>query len=547
MTSPPLTRRQLGLLVGGAAVSSTIGVASAAARDSDTIVIATPFSARTLFPLVDQSGPTKAMAVNIFDKLVSFDIDYNVIPALAERWAYSDGRKTLTFHLRRGVTWHDGQPFTAADVKWFFDTIVMKREGAAKTAFAKIGAQPVETPDDHTAVFKAAMPGWDMTLFITLPFVGTIMPRHILEGVSEADLKSHAMNTRPIGTGPWKVDSYAPGETLTMRANDSYFRGRPKLDRMILRTIVQPQAAQLAYEAGEVDGLHEWYSNLGLASQLEHIKALPKTEVIGYSYYNLIRLMFNFRPEAVAKHSWLADINVRRAFAHAINKPALVGRAFRGAPVMPANGLFAETTTWAYNPNTRRYPYDPKLAASLFDAAGLKPDAAGIRLRLPLPYTNGEVPDVVIQVLTQMLRPVGIQLEPQPMEASAYASTYWLSPTGYKDVPLTVYSLTPGPTPMGLATIYESDYTPDKGGRNAVFYANPALDKLLEAAAVEADEKKQLQHYMDAQAVLMEDLPAIPLYLSYLAQVWNRDFGHDPLVSRPVHHINGFFQVWRNS
>ena len=132
MTSSHLTRRQLGLLLGGAAVSSTIGVASASAGEKDAIIIATPFSARTLFPLVDQSGPTKAMAVNIFDKLVTFDIDYNVIPALAERWEYSDERKTLTFHLRQGITWHDGHPFTAADVKWFFDTVVMKREGAAK-------------------------------------------------------------------------------------------------------------------------------------------------------------------------------------------------------------------------------------------------------------------------------------------------------------------------------------------------------------------------------------------------------------------------------
>lgn len=544
MTTTSMSRREALALLGGATALPLMQSLPVKAATPGTLIVATPYSAKSLFPAVDQGSAAKAMCVNIFEKLVNFDIDYSVIPSLAESYERSPDGKTVVFKLRRNAKWHDGTPFTAADVKWFFEDFVLARESRAKTIFDKIGFSQVETPDDYTVIFRAANGPWDMSWFITLPYVSTIMPRHKLAGVTTEQLQTHEFNTRPIGTGPWKVQSFNPGETLIYAANQDYYLGAPRISKLILRTIAQPQSAMLAYEAGEVDGLHEWYANIGLAPQLEKIKAMPKTEVIGYAYYNLIRFIFNYRPEAIAKYPWLQDINVRKAFAHAIDKETLVKRAFGGAGVPVADGLFTLTNAQFFNKDVARYPYDPKLSAQLFDAAGLKAGSNGVRLTLTMPYTSGETPDVVIQIVAQMLRQVGIVIAPQPMESGAFSSTYWLAPTGWKDIPVTVFSLTPGPSPEGLTNIYHSAFTPDKGGRNISFYANPKVDALLDAALVEGDAARQTKLYKDVQAMLMDDLVAIPLYQSYLAQVWNTRIGHDPQVSRPTHFFTPYYQVW---
>lgn len=544
MTKISMNRRRALAMLGSATILPLMDAFPVKAAVPGTLIIATPYSAKSLFPAVDQSSANKAMCANIFEKLVNYDIDYNIIPSLAESFERSADGKSVTFKLRKNAKWHDGTPFTSADVKWFFEKMVPNFESRAKTVWKQIGFKAVDTPDDYTAICVAEKAPWDLSWFITLPYVSTIMPRHKLEGLTREQMQTHEFNTKPIGTGPWKVQSFAPGETLIFSANEDYYTGAPKIAKLILRTITQPQSAMLAYQAGEVDGLHEWYANIGLAPQLEKIKALPNTEVIGYAYYNLIRFIFNYRPEAVAKYPWLKDLNVRKAFAHAIDKETLVKRAFGGAGVPVADGLFTLTNKQFFNADVAKYPYDPKLAAQLFDAAGLKADSSGVRMTLPLPYTSGETPDVVIQVVAQMLRQVGVVLTPQPMESGAYSSTYWLSPGGWKDVPVTIFSLTPGPAPDGLANIYHSAFTPDKGGRNASFYANPEVDKLLDAALVEGDLTKQTKLYKDVQAILMDDLVAVPLYQSYLAQVWNTRIGHDPQVSRPTHFFTPYYQVW---
>lgn len=544
MTKFEISRRQLLGMLGAATVLPLVGSLPVQAAIPGTLVIATPYSAKSLFPAVDQSSAGKAMFVNIFEGLVRFDVGYNVIPGMAESWERSADGLTVTFKLAQNIKWHDGTPFTAADVVWHFERIVLGRESRAKTIFNKAGFVGVTAKDDYTVEFVATDVPWDMSWFVTLPYASTILPKHLLENVSEEDLQTHEFNTAPIGTGPWKVSEFQAGELLILDANADYYRGAPQMDQLILRTIAQPQSAMLAYEAGEVDALHEWYANIGLASQIERIKALPDTEVIEYTYYNLVRLIFNYREEAVAKYPWLTDVRVRRAFAHAIDKDTLIERAFGGAPIPRADGLFTKTNVANYNDQVAVYEYDVEKSKALFEEAGITADANGVRLTLPMPYTSGETPDTLIQVLAQMLAQVGVIIQAEPLESGAYSSKYWLSPTGWGDIPLTVFSLTPGAMPEGISNIYHSDFTPDKGGRNASFYKNEEVDALLDGALVEADAEKQIEMYKKVQAILMDEVVAVPLYQSYLAQVWNTRIGHDDAVSRPTHFFTPFYQVW---
>ena len=510
-----------------------------------TLVVAYPWSVKILNPLVNRSSTTSAVTASIFDKLISLDKDFDIKPALAESWELSDDGMTLTFHLHRNVKWHDGEPFTAVDVKWYFESLIMNTPNRLKGWFESLGFEGVETPDDYTAVFKANKQ-WLPYMFGYVAEAG-VLPKHILESVDPADLDKSDFNVNPIGTGPWKLESIVPGEVVTLVANEDYYLGRPLLDRLIFKVILSSEAAALAYEAGEVQMLHEWYAGMGLAFELDRLKRLPNTEIVTYSYWNMVRFIFSFRAEAIAKYPWLADVRVRRAIAHAIDMQTVADRAFGGAPVLVAKQLFTSTTPWAWNRDVRTYEYDPEKAEALLDEAGYPRGADGIRFSGPLPYTPGTAPDSVVTVIGAMLSQVGIRIEPQPMEFGAYGSQYWQSPTGYDDIPWTIFTLTGGPHPDGLKAQYGTDSTPDKGGRNAMFYSNPDVDSLLDEAVSETDPDKQLQLWYEVQSILMEDLPAVPLYNTFLAQVWNTNFGHDEDVSRPVHYIGSYYQVWQKT
>jgi peptide/nickel transport system substrate-binding protein len=511
-----------------------------------TLVVAYPFSPSTLNPLVNRSSPTSAIVPQIFDRLIVLDKDSDLKPGLAESWELSDDGMTLTFHLRKNIKWHDGEPFTSADVKWFFESLVMNTPNRFGGQMETLGFEGVDTPDDYTAIFRASEQAWLPYIFGFL-IEASVLPKHILESVDPAELDKSEFNVNPIGTGPWKLESFLPGERVTLVANEDYYLGRPRLDRLVFNVILEPEAAALAYEAGEVDMLHEWYAVKGLTSQLDRIKALPDTEVIEYSYWNMLRFMFNFREEAIAKYPWVADVNVRRAIAHAIDKHTVVARVYSGAPVLVAHQLFTATTPWAWNPDVPMYEYDPQKAEKLLDEAGYPRGEDGIRFSAPLPYTPGTAPDSLIAVIGAMLEEVGIIIEPEAMESGAYSSQTWRSPNGYGDIPWTIFTLTGGPHPDGLRVQYHIDFTPEKGGRNAVFYDNPDVNRLLDEARSESDPTKQLELWFEVERILMEDLPAVPLYNSFLAQVWNTSFGHDEDVSRPIHYIGPYYQVFQET
>lgn len=201
-----------------------------------------------LNPAITSSGQTHPVTGEIFDGLVILDSSFNSRPALARSFRVSEDGRTYTYDLVR-TRWHDGTPFTSADVKFSFEEVLVKYHPRTRVALGPI-LDGVETPDERTAVFRLKEP---YPAFAVLPNEdnGAILPKHIYEGT---DPLTNPANSRPMGTGPFMFDSQQRGDRLTLVRNPNYFqRGRPYLDRIVFRFIESSAAEFQAFQAGELN------------------------------------------------------------------------------------------------------------------------------------------------------------------------------------------------------------------------------------------------------------------------------------------------------
>ncbi|HNZ63665.1 MAG TPA: ABC transporter substrate-binding protein, partial [Bacillota bacterium] len=186
---------------------------------------------------------------NVFDGLLELNFNSEVIPGLAETWEASEDGKTYTFHLAKGIKWHDGVAFSSDDVKYTYERIMTDHGFIGETLSHAL--ESIECPDPDTVVLKLKEP--DATLLGTLAwYEHFIIPKHIYE--KEADwATAEAATVKPIGTGPFKFVSHKKGESITLEANDEYFKGRPLIDRLVYTIIPDANTATMAFRNGEID------------------------------------------------------------------------------------------------------------------------------------------------------------------------------------------------------------------------------------------------------------------------------------------------------
>ena len=196
-----------------------------------------------------QNGPTQMVSGNIYEGLLRYDAKLNPLPSLAESWTISDDGKVYTFKLKQGVTWHDGKPFTAADV--VFSTEFLKQtHPRARANMAQV--DKVETPDDHTVVFTLKQP---FGPFIGVFEVGSMpmIPKHIYDGT---DYKTNPANNTPVGTGPFMFKEWQKGSFIKLVKNPNYHvKGKPLLDEIYWHVVPDAAARAVAFETGKVDML----------------------------------------------------------------------------------------------------------------------------------------------------------------------------------------------------------------------------------------------------------------------------------------------------
>jgi len=422
---------------------------------------------------------------NIFEGLLRYSPKLEPQPELAESWSVSEDAKTYTFKLRKGVTWHDGKPFTAADV--LFSIEMLKQTHArARTNLAQV--DKVETPDDYTVVFTLKQP---FGPFLGIFEVGSMpmVPKHLYEGT---DWKTNPYNNAPVGTGPFMFKEWQKGSFIRLVKNPNYHeKGKPYLDEIYWHVIPDAAARAVAYETGKVDVLPG-----GSVENFDvpRLSKLPNTCMTGAGW------------EFFSPHSWLwlnnrsgptANKKFRQALMYAIDRNFAKDVIWNGLGKV-ATGPSASTIKF-YSDAVTKYDYDPEKAKALLKEAGYKGET--VRL-LPLPY--GETWQRWAEAVKQNLEDVGIKVE---MVATDVAG--WNSKVADWDYDIAfTYLYQYGDPALGVSRNYVSSQIA-KGFvfNNIEGYSNPEVDKLFAEGATAFPDSKRQEIYDKVQKILVDDVP----------------------------------------
>jgi peptide/nickel transport system substrate-binding protein len=456
-----------------------------------TLVVAQASDPGSFNPAVTTSGNVHPVTDQIFNGLVGLDEQMNPVAELADRWEIADGGRTYTFTLRTGVRWHDGQPFTSADVKFTFEEMLLEYHSRTRAALRGILTE-ITTPDAATVVFRFSTPY--APLLQRLDVVeASILPKHLYEG---RDPLTAPANLAPVGTGPFRFARYDKGQFVELTRNPAYFRpGLPTLDRVVFRVLPSTSTAVLALERGEID-----FAPSVSGPDLPRLRAMPAIVLertpagSGGSFCqdvmfpNLARAPFD-------------RIDVRRAIYTALDREFLVERVYFGEGT-PSTGPISRKLAWAYTSDVRTYPYDPAAAERLLDGAGLPRGPDGVRFRVTLTHPSNHAR--FGQAVREQLRRVGIDLALEGLEFNASVAKTFVR----KDFDLGLASFCNGADPdIGVRRVYVSSNIAPVPFSNGAGYRSPEVDALFAEAATALDRSARAAVYARIQRILTEDLP----------------------------------------
>jgi peptide/nickel transport system substrate-binding protein len=474
-----------------ATAAPTAAPAAVGPQQGGTVVVVQSTDPGSLNPAITTGGPIHTVTDQIFNGLVGLDEQLNPVPELAESWEISADGTVYTFNLREGVTWHDGQPFSSADVKFSFEEALLQFHSRTKAGLENV-IRSIETPDELTVVFTLAQPYGPMLQRLDV-VEASIIPRHIFEG---KDLQNDPANLTPIGTGPFKFVEYVKGERIVLERNPDYFReGRPYLDQVIFQIIPDAATALLALEQGEVD-----YLGSVPGSEIERLQGLPELTLLPG---------FGGSGGSLCQNTLIPDLTeppfdrleVRQAFYHALDRQFILDRVYFGQGSV-STGPLSSQMEWAYTADVSAYPYDPARAEELLEAAGLPRGADGNRLSIT--FTHPSTFARLGEVMREQLGAVGINLELESLDTTAAVDKVFVQ----KDFDLGVASYCNGPDPeIGVRRAYISTNIGPIPFSNGAGYVNDEADALLNTAATLTEREERAAVYAEFQRLIVDELP----------------------------------------
>jgi len=419
-----------------------------------------------------------------FSHLMIYDVNFTKLSGdLAESFDASADAKTYTFHLRKGVTWHDGQPFTSDDVKFSIE-LYKNPDSAAIQAARLANVMSVTTPDPQTAVLNLGAS--DVTILDTLALV-IMLPKHSLASYAPKDLvKNEWWQTNPIGTGPFKWSKYVPDQYTELVAFDGYWRGRPKLDKLINRFFKESGSALIALQKGEIQFTYLTLDEADAAKKNASVTVIPGPSQVAN------HIIFNIRDPR------FQDVRVRQAFQYALDRQQIVDQLYKGnATLTPC--IFDNPQ---YIPkDVTPYKRDVNKAKQLLKDANWNPNM-GQPLEIVTYYNDQQSMDVLV-ALQQQLADAGIVVKVRAVDVPTFNGIF------SKDMPdftLAYAGLGNGPDPDSTSIGYLTTSFAPKGS-NRSFYSNPDLDKLYLAGRSELDPAKRAAIYQNACKIENEQLP----------------------------------------
>jgi len=448
--------------------------------DPNTLVMIIESSPTNLDPRVGLDAFSERIDNLIFDDLLARGDDLNVVPGLAERWEVPDPL-TYVFHLRRGVKFHDGRPLTSRDVKWTFDSLLQGRIRSTKAANYRF-VDRVDAVDDYSVIFHLKEPESPLLWNLSDGAVG-IVPYG----------SGDEMTRHPIGSGPFKFVSAETDKEVVIERNDGYWGEKAKLPRVRFAVVPEETTRALELRKGSgdiaIDSLTpDTVLTLGREPNLA-VEHSPGTR--------LAYLAFNLRDPI------LKDVRVRQAIAYALDRNPMIEYLWRGQ-ARPARSVLP-SQSWAYDAAVT-YDHDPEKARQLLDAAG-HPLVNGVRFHITMKTSTDESTRLMVAVMQQQLREVGIALDIRSFEFATFFADVthgafqlyglrWIG--GNEDPDIFEYAF------------HSAKFPPN--GANRGYYSNPRVDALIDRARREVDPAVRKPLYAEVQRIVADELPYIDLW-----------------------------------
>lgn len=487
------------------------------ANDNGYVVIGQTSEVANLNPMQYPRTPDSNVQNLIFSFLVKPDASLNYEPDLAESWDISDDGTVYTFHLRKDVKWHDGEPFTADDVVFTLTSLanpdyvggnegrVMDIVGASEvqegTATEISGLKKV---DDYTVEVTLKAPN---AAFMANMYTA-ILPEHILSSESPADWANDSFNRAPIGTGKYKFVEWKAGQYIRLERNEDYFGEKPSIQEV---TVLFGDETTLtaALLNGEIDVMY----NVPTA-EVQNVEAAPNVNIFTYEQMTVNYIGFNLLDDVVS------DIRVRQALAHGIDKQKIVDTVFGDGMAYPCEDIFP-TIHWSHTDNVTVYEYNPDLSKSLLEEAGYTMGSDGYfqkdgkRLHLVYDMSTSSTGEAIATMLQQQWKDIGVEMEVITQDFSTLAFTKLLPDSGNAE--------TTGDSYMMYTLGFGVEVDPNEynaylststgaGSWNFGHYSNPKIDELFNQSLLATDPAERADVYHQIAKVESDDLYWIPMY-----------------------------------
>ncbi len=502
--------KKLTALALAAALTLGMGLPALAAPEETTLVYASGDYTR-IDPAMDEHGEINIL---LFNGLTAHDGDNNVVPGLAKSWEFDEETCSYTFHMAENARWHDGQPVTAGDVKFTIEAI-MDPANLSENAPNFEDVTAIDVLDEHTVRFTLAAPNAAFLDYMTM----AVLPEHLLAG---EDFQTSDFFRAPVGTGPYKLESWDPGQAITLVKNEDYFKTPAKIDRIIFKIVPDDAARTLQMRSGELD--------LALLPPRDAESFAGQSD---YAVYNMKTadyrgILFNFWNEY-----WTENRDIIPAVCCALDRQAILDSVLLGH----GDVAYGPLQRNVYDcPDVERYDYDPDRARSILEAAGATPDEEGFycrdgaRLGFTIDVAAGDQVRLdMARAAAQQLRQVGLDVT---VEIPAVVD--WGGQMAYL---------------IGWGSPFDADdhtykvFGTDKGA-NYSGYSNADVDKYLTLARQSDDPVVRAEAYASFQKALADD-PAYAFLCYVDADYVAKDTlrGIDPHTVMGHHGVGIFWNV----